>query len=199
MIRRFSFSFALVVFVLVAFSRATLAQTSVYATGASTAFGFSGDNYPHSPSLKPRTTGFTAGVFYMLPSTVRFKPSLDAHVTSAPGYNGGKAYTGAIRVSFIPYRFPLRPYGQFGGGMASTQLRQGTCSVTGCNQTTTQIHGGVVQYGGGLDIHINRLFDIRAFNYEADSGGTRGLTSAALRSYSAGLVFHLPSRNAGYR
>jgi hypothetical protein len=192
-------STVLVTLGLFAFAAASSAQTSVYGTGAVTTFGFSGDNYPGGTSLKPRTTGFTSGAFYTLPSFSRFKAGLDGRYTFSPGYNGGKAYTGAIRFSFVPYRFPVRPYADFGGGVASTQLHQSICNGFGCSQSTSQLISGVVQYGAGLDIHANRLFDIRLPDYQYDTGGRAGVTHAAMHSISAGVVFHLPSRNPNNR
>lgn len=162
-------------------------------------FGFTGDNYPNGPAFKPTTTGFTAGAFYTMARPGRFKSGFDGRVTSSPGYNGGKAYTGAIRFSLVPYRFPLRPYAQFGGGAASTQLHEAICNGFGCSQKTSQVTGGVIQLDAGLDIHLTRQIDIRAFDYESDKGGSAGLTSAAMRSFSAGMIFHLPSRNPTYR
>lgn len=170
----------------------------MYGTATAASFGFSGDSYPHGPALKPRTTGYTTGAFYNLPSLLRFKPGLDARYTSVPGYNGGKAYSVAIRVGFVPYRFPLRPYAEFGGSVASTQLHQGPCTGAACAQGASQLTSGVVKVGGGLDIHINRLFDLRALDYESDTGGSAGMTHTALHSLSGGLVFHLGSR-AAYR
>lgn len=134
------------------------------------------------------------GTQYLFPGFARFKAGLDARYNSSSGYYGGKAFTGGFLVSWVPYRFPLRPYVGFGGGMASTQLRQSACSGIKCSQTTSTISSGVVRLDAGLDIHINRLFDIRAFDYERDSGGSAGLTGAALRSYSAGVVLHFPAR-----
>lgn len=189
------FSLALIAFSLFAFTPRTRAQISVYGTASNNAFGFSGDNYPNGPSFKPRATGFTAGVFYMLPSFGRFRTGFDGRVTSSPGYNGGKAYTVGFRAGFVPYRFPLRPYVQFGGGAMSTQIHENLCNGFGCSQRTSQITGGAVQLAAGLDVHINRMFDIRAFDYESDSGGSAGSTHPALRSFSAGAVYHLPSRN----
>lgn len=183
---------------LFAFSPATRAQTSIYGTGSSTEFGFSGQSYANGTQLKPRTTGFITGAFYTLPSLSPFKASLDARSTFAPGYNGGKAYTAAIRLSFVPSHFLLRPYAEFGGGIASTQLHQNICAGSTCNQITSQISSGVVQFGGGLDIRLNRLFDLRAFDYQYDTGGRAGVTHSAMQSVSSGLVFHLPSRRAGY-
>ena len=195
--RRF-LSAALVVFALFVFARTTPAQTAFYATGASTTFGFAGQSYTNGIELKPRTSGFIAGVFYTLPSFTRIKAGLDGRYTFAPGYNGGKAYTAAIRISFIPEHFLLRPYGEFGGGVASTQLRQSLCNVSGCTQSTTQISSGLARFGAGLDIHVNRLFGIRAIDYQYDTAGRAGITHPAMQSISAGLVFHLPSRRAGY-
>lgn len=166
------------------------AQTAVYGTGMSAAFGFRGDDYPNGTSLKPDTTGFTSGVFYLFPSLTRFKSGIDGRVTYSPGYNGGKAYTGGFRFSFVPYRFPLRPYVQFGGGAASTQLHESACSTPGCATKTVQITGGVVQLDAGLDVRLTQHFDLRAIDFGTDEGGSRGLTSAATRFYSAGFVFH---------
>lgn len=133
------------------------------------------------------------GAYYMFPGFARFKAGLDARYNSSSGYNGGYAYTGGVRFSWVPYRFPLRPYAGFGGGAASTQLRQTICNGSTCNQVTSRISSGVVRLDAGLDVHVNHLFDIRAFDYESDSGGSAGLTSAAMRSFSAGIVFHLPA------
>jgi hypothetical protein len=187
-------SIAIVVFGLFAFAHTAPAQISIYGTAGANAFGFTGDNYPSGPSLKPRTTGFSAGAFYMFPSLSRLKLGLDGRFTSSPAYNGGRAYTGGIRISFVPRHFVLRPYGQFGGGVASTQLHESICNVSGCSQITNQITSGVVQLNAGLDIHVARHFDIRAFDYQTGMGGSRGLTSAAVRSFSAGVVYHIPSR-----
>src|ERR1700759_2819384 len=81
------------------------AQTSIYATGASTAFGFSGDSYPNGPSLKPRTDGFMLGAHYMFHGFNRFKACVDARYNSSAGYNGGIAYTGGGLLLGVPYRF----------------------------------------------------------------------------------------------
>lgn len=184
-------SAAVIAIALFAVPRTTPAQVAVYGTGSLASFGFSGDAYPNSPSYKPRNTGFTAGVFRNLPGSNfgRFKPGFDARVTYAPGYNGGKAYTGGIRFSYVPYRFPLRPYAEFGGGMVSTQLKQSVCDGTVCTSTLQQIHGGGVMLDAGLDIHLARQFDLRAIDFGTTSGGTRGLTSADVKFYSAGLVY----------
>ena len=61
------------------------AQTSIYATGASTAFGFSGDSYPNGPSLKPRSGGFMLGAHYMFHGFNRFKAGVDARYNSKIG------------------------------------------------------------------------------------------------------------------
>lgn len=191
-------SFVFIVLGLCVLADAASGQVSVYGTASANSFGFTGDNYPSGPSLKPRTDGFSAGAFYMFPSLSPFKTGLQGRVTSAAGYNGGKAYTGGIRASFVS-RFFLRPYVEFGGGAASTPLHESVCTGSACGQRTEQITGGVVQMGGGLDIHVNRYFDIRAFDYEADKGGSRGLTSAAVRSFSSGVVYHFPLREPGNR
>lgn len=164
------------------------AQTSVYGTGAAAAFGFSGQDY-NGTQLKPRTPGFIAGAFYMLPGRRAFRFGFDGRYTFAPSYNGGNAFTGAIRVGFAPGHLALHPYAEFGGGAVSTQLRQ-SCNGLSCTPTLTQLTSGVVQYGAGLDIRANRLVDIRAIDYQYDTGGRAGVTHAAMQSLSAGLVFH---------
>lgn len=191
-------SLALIVCALFSFSPATPAQVAIYGTGSSTAFGFAGQTYANGTQLKPRSNGFITGAFYTLPAFTRLKAGLDTRYTFAPGYNGGKAYTSAIRMSFVPNHFRLQPYGDFGGGVASTQLHQNICNGATCRATTTQLTSGVVQFGGGLDLRINRLFDIRAFDYQYDTGGRAGMTHAAMHSISSGIVFRLPSRRAGY-
>lgn len=191
-------SVALVLIALSTFVQAAPAQTSIYASGAATSFGFSGQSYAGGTELKPRTSGFTAGAIYTLPGLSRLRYGLDGRYTFAPGYNGGKAYTAAIRMSFVPNRLPFQPYGEFGGGAASTQLRQ-SCSGLSCATTTTQLTSGVVHYGAGLDIRLNRLFDLRAFDFQYDTGGGAGVTHAAMQAYSAGLVFHLRAPTIGGR
>ncbi len=163
----------------------------MYGTGAVTSFGFSGGDYSGGTQLKPRSTGFTAGAFYTLPTFNRFKAGLDARFTSAPGYNGGKASTVAFRLGFVPDRFLLRPYAEFGGGTVRTESHQGTCSGFSCSQSVSRMTSGVVRFGAGLDVHVNRLFDIRPVDYEYDTGGAAGIVHATMRSFSAGLVLHL--------
>lgn len=185
----YRFSVFLLLLTVLAFAPKAPAQVSVYGTGAATSFGFSGANYTGGTQMKPRSAGFVTGAFYTLPTRTRFQAGLDARYTFAPGYDGGKAYTGGLRLSYVPSRLPVRPYAEFGGGIASTQLRQNACNGT-CAQTTSQITSGVVQFGAGLDLRVNRLFDIRPIDYQYDTGGAAGVTHAALHSYSAGLVFH---------
>jgi hypothetical protein len=173
----------------------TSAQTAIFATGGSTAFGFSGDTYSDGASFKPRSGGFMVGGHYMFSSFGRLQVGADGRFNFSPGLNGGRAFTGGVRFAWVPRRFPLRPYGGFGGGGVSTQLRQNVCNGSTCNQTTSRITNGVVRLDAGLDVRLNRAFDIRAFDYEFDSGGTAGLTSAGMRSYSAGIVFHFPRKS----
>jgi hypothetical protein len=193
-LRRFRFSSVRGSVCLFVFSISSSSSPPVYGTGTSAAFGFTGDNYPNSPSLKPRTSGFIVGATYILPSLTRFKSGLDLRSTFSPGYNGGKLYTGGVRFSWVPYRFPLRPYAGFGGGIASTQLHDKVCTGSTCTQRTDQITGGVVEYNAGLDIRLTRWLDLRAIDYQAASGGSRGTTSAAARSLSGGVVFRLGPR-----
>ncbi len=186
----YRFSFFLLLLTLFASTPKAPAQISVYGTGAAASFGFSGTNYTGGTQMKPSSTGFVTGAFYTLPTLTRFQAGLDARYTFAPGYNGGRAYTGGLLLSYVPSRLRLRPYAEFGGGLASTQL-QAVCKGFNCGQTTGRLTSGVVQFGAGLDLPINRFFDIRAIDYQYDTGGAAGMTHSALHSYSGGIVLHL--------
>src|SRR5215469_13550777 len=83
----------------------------------------------------------------------------------SPGYDGGRAYTGALRVSFVPNHNRLRPYFQIGGGVASTQLFQTVCNRFTCGGTTNRVTNGVLQLDFGLDIRTTNHMDIRAFDW----------------------------------
>ena len=166
------------------------AQTSVYVTVMEGNFGFAGDSYPNGPSWKPRTTGFTSGALFMYPAPSRFRPGFDIRGAFSSGYNGGRAYTVALRLSFVPDHLPFRPYGQFGGGYASTQLRKPVCIGSVCGIGSRQISGGVLLLSAGLDIRVAPQLDIRAFDYARYTGGSGGLTHPAVRSFSAGVVYH---------
>ena len=162
------------------------AQASVYATVMGGNFGFAGDAYQNGPSWKPHTFGFTGGAFLSLITASRFKPGLDIRGTYSPGFNGGRTYTAAMRLGFVPERAPFRPYAQFGGGYASTQ--QQNCAGPVCS--TNRVSGGLAQLNVGLDIRLTPQVDIRAFDYARYSAGSAGNTSPAARSFSAGLVYH---------
>jgi hypothetical protein len=191
------FLFSLIVLSL-SLSSAT-AQTSVYGSAISGGFGFTGDNYPNGPSLKPSTPGFMGGVFHLFPTNGRFVTGVDARGLYSSGYNGGRAYTGAVRFGFVPFRFPLRPFVEFGGGVASTPLNTPVCHGSVCTLSTSRVTGGVVALDGGLDIHVSRRFDLRAFEFGRDQGGSRGTTSAALRYFSGGIVYRLGGGNLSHR
>jgi hypothetical protein len=166
-----------------------LAQTAVYGTVDVHEFGLTGGGYGNG-SFKPANGSITGGAFYTFPSQSRFKAGIDGRFLYGPGYNGGSAYTGALRVGFVPNRNPLRPYFQIGGGVARTQLHQTICSGFACNTTTSEATGGVLQLDFGLDIRVSEHFDIRAFDYGADAGSSNGDAHPAVAFLGAGVVYH---------
>jgi len=188
-------SSALAVLGLFIFASAVSAQTSVYGSAAAIRFGFTGDNYPNGPSFKAETGGLIAGAFYTFPSASRWKAGLDGRVALSPGYNGGRAYTGALRASFVPNHNRFRPYLQIGGGVASTQLRETICNGFECGAETSQVTSGVVQLDFGLDIRATSHLDVRAFDWGADAGPSGGSTHAGVGFFSAGVVYHFRAWN----
>ena len=168
---------------------------SVYGTASAIRFGFTGDNYPNGPSFKAETGGLIAGAFYTFPSGNRFKAGIDGRVTLSPGYNGGSAYTGALRASFVPDHNRFRPYFQIGGGVASTQFRETVCSGFSCSVSTSRVANGVVQLDFGLDIRATSHLDIRAFDWGADAGTSNASTHGALGYFSEGVVYHFQPWN----
>jgi hypothetical protein len=166
------------------------AQMSVYGTAAATAFGFTGNNYPNGTSFKSKTGGLIAGAFYTFPSASRWKAGIDGRVTFSPGYNGGSAYTGALRAGFVPNHNRLRPYFQIGGGVASTQIHETTCNEIVCVVQTDRVTNGVLQLDFGLDIRATDHLDVRAFDWGADAGTSNGSTHAGLGFFAAGVVYH---------
>ena len=113
------------------FTHKVSAQTSIYGSAMFDAFGGTGDNYGNG-AFKGNTGGFIAGAFYTFPSASRFKAGIDGRITYSPGEKGGSAYTGALRVSFVPNHNRLRPYFQIGGGVAKTDLATVTCGTYNC-------------------------------------------------------------------
>ncbi len=154
------------------------------------AFGFTGANYSSSGSFKSDTGGVIGGAFYTFPSSSRLKAGIDGRVTYSAGYNGGAAYTGALRVSFVPNRNRLRPYLQVGGGVVSTQLSQAICNGFGCDLTISRVTNGVAQIVVGLDVRATRHLDIRALDYGADAGAAGNTAHAAAVFLDAGVVYH---------
>lgn len=151
-------------------------------------FGFTGENYPGG-AFKPHTGGLTAGAIYTFPSASRFKAGLDGRVSVSPGYNGGEAYTGALRASFVPNRNRFSPFFQIGGGVASTQLRQTYCSGFTCGTNTSRVTNGVLQLDFGVDIRATPRVDIRA-DYGADAGTSNGPAKTGVGFLNTGVVYH---------
>lgn len=192
-LRRLSIAFVVIgIFTIVT---AVPAQTSVYGTVALTRFGFTGNNYPNGTSFKSETGGLIAGAFYTFPSASRWKAGIDGRVTLSPGYNGGSAYTGALRAGFVPNHNRLRPYFQIGGGVASTQIHETICGLT-CGVTTNRVTNGVLQLDFGLDIRATDHLGIRAFDWGADAGTSNGNTHAGLGFFAAGVVYHFAAAKA---
>ena len=160
------------------------------------AFGFSGADYSGGISFKPDTMGFIGGAFYTFPSASRFKAGIDGRATLSPGYNGGSAYTAALRASLVPKRNRLRPYFQVGGGVASTQSSETICNGFGCSPRTDRVTNGVLHLDFGLDIRASDQLDIRAFDWGANVGSSGNGDHAAVGFFSAGLVYHFSPRKA---
>lgn len=157
-------------------------------------FGFTGGGYGNG-TFKPGSGGPIVGVFYTFPSGSRFKAGVDGRISYSPGYNGGSAYTGALRASFVPNKNRLRPYFQIGGGVASTQLHQTFCSGFSCGTTTSSVTNGVLQLDFGLDIRATPNLDVRAIDYGADAGTAGNSAHAGVGFIGAGVVYHFNPRN----
>jgi hypothetical protein len=175
-------------------THAACAQGSVYVAPMYDSFGFNGTGYPSGGSFKSATGGVMGGGFYTFPSGSRFKAGIDGRAAYSSGYKGGQAYTGALRVSFVPHHNRLRPYFQLGGGVVSTQLNSTVCSFS-CATTTSRITSGVAQLAFGLDIRLTNHFDLRAFDYGADAGGGNSGTHAAMGFLDVGVVYHFHGTN----
>ncbi|HVG26099.1 MAG TPA: hypothetical protein VM865_00730 [Acidobacteriaceae bacterium] len=172
------------------FSSTAQAETAIYGTGTYEAFGFTGSNYSSGGSFKKATGGVNGGVFFTFPTESRFKASIDGRILYGAGKNGGQAYTGAFRVSFVPQHNRLRPYFQIGGGVASTQLTSPICSGFSCSIQQRRVSNGVAQLAFGIDVRATDHMDIRAFDYGADAGSGTGAAHAAAGFLDAGLVYH---------
>ncbi len=178
------------VFFLFTLAKPASAQTSVYGTVGLNTFGFTGSNFSSSGSFKGDTAGITGGAFYTFHNSSRLKAGIDGRVLYGVGYNGGSAYTAALRVSFVPNKNRLRPYFQLGGGVATTQLREPLCNGFTCSTSTTRYTNGVAQLAFGLDIRATSHVDIRALDYGADAGGAGSEPHAAAGFLDAGMVYH---------
>jgi len=174
------------------FVKTTPAQISVYGTAAVSQFGFNGGNFGNG-SYKPHTGGLTAGAFFTFPSSSRLKAGIDGRVTYSPGYNGGTAYAGTLRLSFVPNRNRFRPYFQIGGGVVSTQLNQTVCNGFLCGTTNEQVTNPVAELGFGLDIRATSHVDIRALDFGVGAGAGANSTHSAGTSMGAGVVYHFRS------
>ena len=180
---------ALLAFVCLLFTHKVSAQTSVYGSAMFDAFGGTGDNYGNG-AFKGNTGGFIAGAFYTFPSASRFKAGIDGRITYSPGDKGGSAYTGALRVSFVPNHNRLRPYFQIGGGVAKTDLATVTCGTYNCYGAVDHATSGVAQLVFGLDVRLTEHLDLRAIDYGADAGSSNGGPHAAVGFIDAGVIYH---------
>ena len=165
------------------------AQTSVYGSAMFDAFGGTGDYYGNG-EFKGDTGGFIAGAFYTFPSASRFKAGIDGRITYSPGDKGGSAYTGALRVSFVPNHVRLRPYFQLGGGVVKTDLSTVTCDSENCYGAVVHATSGAAQIVFGLDVRLTDHLDLRAIDYGADAGSSNGGPHAALAFLDAGVIYH---------
>lgn len=153
------------------------------------AFGGTGGEYGNG-EFKGGTGGFVAGAFYTFPSASRFKAGLDGRITYSPGIKGGSAYTGALRVSFVPNHVRLRPYFQLGGGVVKTDLATVACDTYTCYGATVHATSGTAQLVFGLDVRLTDHLDLRAIDYGADAGSSNGGPHAAVAFLDAGVIYH---------
>ena len=190
-------STALLVISLLAFTAAASGETSAYGMASIVAFGFSGAHYPGGTSPSNPTLSVLAGA----PSTPFQAPAvskagIDGRATLSPGYNGGSAYTAALRASLVPNRNRLRPYFQVGGGVASTQSSETICNGFSCSPRTDRVTNGVLHLDFGLDIRVSDQLDVRAFDWGADVGAAGNADHAAVGSSSMPAWFIVSDRGA---
>jgi len=98
----------------------------------------------------------------------------------------------ALRIGFVPERVVLRPYFQLGGGVVTStfNINEITGPATqGLSQHSTRFTSGGVEFAGGLDIRLNRSFDLRAVELGAVAGGSNQDVGSAF--LDAGIVYHL--------
>jgi hypothetical protein len=180
---------ALLAFFCLLLTHRASAQTSVYGSVVYDNFGFTGANY-NALQYKGGTGGIIGGVFYTFPSSSRFKAGIDGRVLYSPGYNGGSAYSGALRVSFVPDHNRLRPFFQLGGGLVSTQLAETICNGFSCGTNSHRINSGAAHLDFGLDIRLTDHIDLRAIDYGADASASNGNAHANVAWLGAGVIYH---------
>jgi hypothetical protein len=189
--RYFSPFFALIFMFLLTLT--TRAQVSVYGSVALNNYVLSNNN---NSAAKSDTGGIIGGAFYNLPIHSRLTAGIDARGTYGFGDRGGTSAAVAFRIGFVPERVILRPYFQIGGGFVSSTFtnRQITGpAIQGLTTQPTRFTSGAGGFAVGLDLRLNKSFDLRALELGAlapfSSNGTVG--SAWL---NAGVVYHFRRR-----
>jgi len=166
-----------------------IAQTSIYGSVALVNYDFENNN---TSAAKSDTAGFVGGVFYNFPIQSRLTAGVDVRGSFGVGSRGGALAAAALRIGFVPERVVLRPYFQLGGGVVTStfNINEITGPATqGLSQHSTRFTSGGVEFAGGLDIRLNRSFDLRAVELGAVAGGSNQDVGSAF--LDAGIVYHL--------
>jgi hypothetical protein len=162
-------------------------QVSAYGTVAATNYGYSfnGD------SLRTGGTyvGYGLGGYYNFPIQSRLTAGIDVRGSVSPRVSGGEKAFVSGRFGFVPTRFPLRPYVQFGGGVIRT--KGPAFAFLASPQTVTH---GALDLALGLDVRITHDFDWRALELESGAG-VGSSSSSASASISTGVVYHFHPRS----
>jgi hypothetical protein len=169
------FTSLLVLFFLIFPKQNAVAQTSIYGSVGLV-------NYGVGTVIKSDTGGLIGGGYYNFPIKSRLTAGIDVRGSIGFGSRGGGFGAGALRIGFVPERVALRPYFQLGGGVVTTTFHNG--------DTVRHTSGGV-EFAGGLDVRLNRSFDLKAVELGAIAGGNQSVGSAFL---DAGIVYHLRRR-----
>jgi hypothetical protein len=137
--------------------------------------------------------GLTAGGFYNFPIASRLTAGVDVRTVAGFGSNGDDFTGAAFRLGFVPHRFPLRPFFQIGGGVATTVLKNDTIytGTTFQNVANERLTNGAAELAFGLDVRITDRFDWRAFDYGAAAGGGSSTSKGAATAwFQTGVVYH---------
>ncbi len=170
------------------------AQLSAYGSVALTDYLLVNNN---DTAAKSDTGGIIGGVFYNFPIHSRLTAGIDARGSYGFGDRGGSSAAVALRIGFVPEQVILRPYFQLGGGVVSSTFTIGQITgppTQGLTTQPTRFTSGGVEFAAGLDVRLNKSFDLRAFEIGAIAPASS--TGAAGSAWiDAGVVYHFPKRS----